>query len=297
MSQGTDEVTDQFTANVAWQRELATHSYMLGGDVDAARADTATDLLHINVEGMCHGLDGFLAMVASGNGVRHLGIDAGPGEAIVLSPDAVLISYGLTAHLAVADKAMAATEQASILWMRRAGDWQTVFIHATPLVDAAPRFADPGANGRLATVIAFTGDDHAFSDAVIAERKAQAFASEQAAVDSLRRHDVATAAAAIHPNCIVIESDGSRCGRDAWPALVGDRLRTLGATQIDLIDVIAVAPHAMLVVYTMTSEGDYAGAPFHLAEALSALWVCQGSTWQCVFTQVTLHQTVRRKAM
>lgn len=288
-------MTDQSIASSVWQRELATHSYMLAGDVAAARVDTAADLLHINVEGVCHGLDEFLAMVAAENGVHHLRIDAGPGEAIVLSPDAVLITYPLTAHLAVAGKAVTATEHASILWMRRAGDWQTVFVHATLLVDAAPRFADAGANGRLATVLAFTGDDYAISDAVIAERKAQAFACEQAAVKSLRRHDVAAAAAAFHPDCIIVEFDGSRCGRDTWLGLVGDGQRTLGATQIVLIDVIAVAPHAMLVVYTMTSEGDYAGAPFHLDEALSALWVYQGNTWQCIFAQVTMRQTVRRE--
>ena len=288
---------DQNIATIVWQRELATHGYMLAGDVAAARADTAADLLHINVEGVCHGLDLFLEMVAAENGVRHLGVDAGPGEAIVLSPDAVLITCPLTAHLAVAGKAMTATEHASILWMRRAGDWQTVFIHATPLVDAAPRFADPAANGRLATVLAFTEDDRAISDAVIAERKAQAFACEQAAVESLRRHDLAAAMAAFHPDCIFVEFDGSRCGRDTWLALVGDRQRTLGATQIDLIDVIAVAPYAMLVVYTMTSSGDYAGAPFHLDEALSALWINQGTTWQCVFAQVTLRQTIQREAM
>ena len=118
-------------------------------------------------------------------------------------------------------------------------------------------------------------------------RKEEAIACEQAAVDILRRHDTTAALAAVRPDAVLVEADGSRQGRAAWLALVGDSRRTLGATHCGTREVITVSPAAMVVVYTMESLGDYAGVPFHLAEALSALWVWRGGVWECAFMQVT----------
>ncbi len=147
-------------AEEVWRRELATHAYALNGDVAGARADTAADLIHVTVNGHCGGPEVYLDMVAGGGGVRHQSITAGPGEALVLSSEAVLVTYPIAARLTVNGLDTLVYEQASVLWMKRGGDWQTVFIHATPMADPSPRFAAAAANGRLVDVLFLADDEH-----------------------------------------------------------------------------------------------------------------------------------------
>ena len=273
-------------AEGVWRQELAAQTYTLSGDVAAARAATAPDAIHLTVDGRVAGPEVYLNMVAGATCARHLSITAGPGEALVLSPAAVLVAYPVAATLLVNGAETLLHERAAVLWMKRDDVWQTVFIHATPLAAPASCFGD--ANGRLVDVCVFDGDGVFLDETTIAARKAAALACEQAAVDSLRRHDIETAMLSTHLNCVFNEANGSRHGRNTWLRLVRNRQRVLHTADFDLIDVVAIAPHAMLVVYTMTSDGDDAGAPFWLNEAVSALWVWCAGAWQCVFRQVTV---------
>ena len=77
-------------AEEVWRQELATQTYMLAGNVAAAHAATAPDVIHLTVDGRVAGPEVYLNMVAGAGGARHLSITAGPGEALVLSPAAVL---------------------------------------------------------------------------------------------------------------------------------------------------------------------------------------------------------------
>jgi len=272
-----------------WQRELASHTYILGGDVEAARADTPSDLIHIAVNGQRWGSEDYLSMIAGIEGMQHKSILAGGMEVLILSSRAILITYPMAVQLLVDGIEQKSYEQASILWMKREDNWQTVFIHATAIARPELRFADASERGRVVSVLPLDiNDDESVEELTLAERKWEVIACERAAVDQLRRHDVQAATSTTSANLLLIETDGSRQGRAGWLQLVGDWKRIVNDITFGPMQVINVTPSAMLVVYAMETTGTYDGQPFTLAESLSALWVRQDGGWQCVFSQGTV---------
>jgi hypothetical protein len=280
-------------ADEVWQCELAAHRQIIEHEAAAARAATAPDLIHILADGQRSGAELYLERLAAGDGPRCTAIDAGPVEALVFSAQAVLLTYPLAAHIDAEGAAHVEYEHASILWLRRAGRWLMVWIHATPIQAPEGRLADAGACGRLVTVLdcAVEGEmesEDVADDLTLGERRWEAIAGELASVQNLTRHDTAAATTAAAAGLIGIAGDGSRYGRDAWLALVGDWRRTLTAADFGPMQVIVVSPSAMLVVYTLDTQGTYDGAPFTNREALSSLWLRRQGQWQNIFVQATL---------
>ena len=54
------------------------------------------------------------------------------------------------------------------------------------------------------------------------------------------------------------------------------------------MQVIAVTPAVMLVVYTLDMQGAYDGAPYISRQAISSLWLRRQARWQNIFIQATL---------
>jgi len=271
------------------QRELASHAYILREDVEAARIDTPSDLIHIAVNGQRWGSEDYLSMIAGVAGMQHKSILAGGMEVLMLSSRAILITYPIAVQLLVGGREQKSYEQASILWVKRADNWQTVFIHATTIARPEPRFADASERGRVVSVLPLDiNDDEAVEELTLAERTWEVIACERAAVDQLRRHDVQAATSTTSADLLLIETDGSRQGRAGWLQLVGDWKRIVNDITFGPMQVITVTPSALLVVYTLATTGTYDGQPFTLTESLSALWVRQAGGWQCVFSQGTV---------
>jgi len=277
----------QAVVDEVWSCELAANECMLRGDVEGTRALTSPDLIHFLVDGSRGDLERLLGFVAGARSQGFTAITPGPVEAIVLAKDAVLLTYPIRATLGKIGVSRFEYEHASILWLRRDLGWQTAWIHATPLVDGKDRFPVRDSAGHFVSIQVRTGDEASAPYVTAAERKWEAINAERAAVDAFIRHDVVAAEAATAADAIIIEVDGSRRERSSWLALVGDWRRTLESPDYGPMQVIAVTNRAMLVAYTMRTQGAYDGKPFANAEALSALWLRQQGMWFNVFSQAT----------
>jgi hypothetical protein len=59
--------------------------------------------------------------------------ERGEAEAIVISPDSVLLVYPLTLTSEADGQTITSQEYISSLWVKRDGNWQQVFMQSTPI--------------------------------------------------------------------------------------------------------------------------------------------------------------------
>lgn len=263
-------------------------AHIFAGAVATAHAEICPELLHIGVDGQRGGQAEYQARVAEAahTGVVTIAEDA--METLVLGPAALLLTCPLCQRRRQGDRTMASCAQVSVLWMHQEDRWQTRFIHATTIQAPQEAVAEGIPNAPSGHILRFDAEAaREVAELTLAERKWEAINCERAAVEQLRRHDVAGARAALHPECIIVATDGSRQGRDSWLVLVADGRRSVDDTVFGPMQVIAVTPVAMLVVYSLEKRGIYDGALFVEVESRAALWLRWTGGWQCVFVQAT----------
>ena len=103
-------------------------------DADAKHATDSLgeDFIGIMANGERHGREDMASVVTdpARSAKTH---ERGEADAIVISPDAVLLVYPLTLTSEADGKTVTSQEYISSLWVKRAGNWQQVFMQSTPI--------------------------------------------------------------------------------------------------------------------------------------------------------------------
>lgn len=117
--------------------------------------------------------------------------------------------------------------------------------------------------------------------------KAEVIALEFATFDHLRAHDADAVRAETSEDFIMIGADGTRGDRQSYVDFVADTNYEFDEPVRSEPETIVISPDAVLVIYTMQSQGKFQGEPFTNQEHLSSLWQKRAGKWLNTFLQAS----------
>jgi tetratricopeptide (TPR) repeat protein len=132
-AEGTSEAVDEaalVAELMALEEDAGGHHH--SDDAEHATKSLGEDFIGIMANGERHGREEMASVVTDPqrSAKTHARDEA---EAIVLSPDAVLLVYPLTLSGETDGQSVTSQEYISSLWVKRGGNWQQVFMQSTPI--------------------------------------------------------------------------------------------------------------------------------------------------------------------